>query len=99
MKRRNRELERLLKQDPIAMGMLGKQAVCNQIYRPLTYVLTAEETEKKIYYNLLTHEMIAVDISELESPGMRKYFIENWYLVPEGHDATQSELYLYKHIL
>ena len=82
-------MERLLKQDPIAMGMLGKQAVCNQIYRPLTYVLTAEETEKKIYYNLLTHEMIAVDISELESPGMRKYFIENWYLVPEGHDDQQ----------
>ena len=79
-------MEQLLKPDPIAIGMLGKQAISKQIYRPLTYVLTAEEAEKKIYYNILTHEMIAVNLSELDSPEIRKYFIENWYLVPEEHD-------------
>ena len=82
-------MEQLLKQDPIAMGMLGKQAIRMQKYRPLTYVLTAEEGEKKVLYNLLTHEIIAVDLSELESPETRKYLIENWYLVPEEHDDQQ----------
>ena len=82
-------MKQLLKHDPIAMGMLGKQPICNHIYRPLTYVLTVEEADKKIYYNLLTHEMIAVDFSELESQEIRKYFIENWYMVPEGHDDQQ----------
>ena len=82
-------MEQLLKQDPVAMGMLGKQAFRELVYRPITYVLTAEEADKRIYYNLLTHEMIAVDNSELESPETRKYFIENWYLVPEEHDDKQ----------
>ena len=82
-------MEQLLKQDPVAMGMLGKQALREILYRPITYVLTAEEADKRIYYNLLTHEMIAVDNSELESPETRKYFIENWYLVPEDHDDKQ----------
>ena len=82
-------MEQLLKQDSVAMGMLGKQALRELVYRPITYVLTAEEADKRIYYNLLTHEMIAVDNSELESPEMRKYFIENWYLVPEEHDDKQ----------
>lgn len=89
MKRRNRELKQLLKQDPIAMGMLGKQPICNQVYRPLTYVLTADEAERRIFFNLLTHEMIAVDIKQLESAETRKYFVENWYLVPEEHDDQQ----------
>ena len=82
-------MEQLLKQDPVAMGMLGKQPICNQVYRPLTYVLTAEEADKKIYYNLLTHEMIAVNLSELKLPEIRKYFIENWYQVPKEHDDQQ----------
>ena len=82
-------MEQLLKQDPIAMGMLGKQPLRELAYRPITYILTEEEADKKIYYNLLTHEMIAVDNSELESPETRKYFIENWYLVPEKHDDKQ----------
>lgn len=82
-------MEQLLKQDPIAMGMLGKQVSHEQRYRLLTYVLTAEEEDKRIYYNLLTHEMIAVDINELESPEIRKYFIDNWFLVPEEHDDQQ----------
>ena len=30
-----------------------------------------------------------VDINELESPELRKYLIENWYLVPEEHDDQQ----------
>ena len=82
-------MEKLLKQDPSAMGMLGKQTVQQQVYRPLTYVLTVEEAEKKVFYNLLTHEMVAVEINELELPETRKYFIENWYLVPEEHDDKQ----------
>ena len=82
-------MERLLEQDPIAMGMLGKQAIQERKYRPLTYVLTAEEADKKVYYNLLTHEMIAVDFTELELSETRKYFIENWYVVPEDHDDQQ----------
>lgn len=82
-------MEQLLKQDPDVIGMLGKQAICNKIYRPLTYVITAEEADKKIYYNLLTHEMIAVDFNELNSPEIRKYFIENWYLVSEEHNDKQ----------
>ncbi len=82
-------MEQLLKQDPVVMGMLGKQPVCNKIYRPLIYVLSTEEDDKKIFYNLLTHEMIAVNIMELESSENRKYFIENWYLVPEEHDDQQ----------
>ena len=86
MKRRNEELKQLLKQDSIVMGMLGKQAVSNQKYRPLTYVLTAETAEKKVFYNLLTHEIIVIDLSELESSETGRYLIENWYLVPEGHD-------------
>ena len=89
MKRRNGELEQLLKQDPVAMGMLGKQVVCNQVYRPLTYVLTVDEANKKIYYNLLTHEMIAVNLGELDLPETRRYLIENWYLVPDKHDDQQ----------
>ena len=88
-KRRGVLLEHLLKQDPIAMGMLGKQPIREEKYRPLTYVLMAEEADKKIFYNLLTHEMIAVNVSELESPDARQYFIENWYLVPEDHDDQQ----------
>lgn len=79
-------MEQLLKQDPIAMGMLGKQTVQEQVYRPLTYMLTANEADKIIYYNLLTHEMIALKVSELEFLETRKYLIENWYLVPESHD-------------
>ena len=82
-------MEQLLKQDSIAMGMLGKQIVQEQEYRPLTYVLTAEEENTKIYYNLLTHEMIAININELDLPEIRKYFIENWYLVPKEHDDQQ----------
>ena len=82
-------MDQLLKQDPVAMGMLGKQVVREQEYRPLTYVLIAEEEDKKIYYNLLTHEMIAVHFSELDLPETRKYFIENWYLVPKEHDDQQ----------
>lgn len=89
MKRRNGELEQLLKQDPVAMGMLGKQAVCNQVYRPLTYVLTVQVVNKKVFYNLLTHEMIAVNMDELDLSETRKYFIENWYLVPDKHDDQQ----------
>lgn len=89
MKRRNIRLEQLLKQDQIAMGMLGKQIIQEQVYRPLTYVLTAEERDKKIYYNLLTHEMIAVDLNELDSMEIRKYLIENWYLVPEEHNDQE----------
>ena len=76
-------MEQLLKQDPVAMGMLGKQSVQEQEYRLLTYVLTAEEADKKIYYNLLTHEMIAVNLCEVALSETRKYFIENWYLVPK----------------
>jgi len=82
-------LEQLVKQDPIAMGMLGKQAVLDRAYRPLTYVLIEEEANKKIYYNLLTHELITVPNSELESQVTRKYLIENWYLVPEENDDQQ----------
>ena len=82
-------MEQLLKQDSVAMGMLGKQALRELVYRPITYVLTAEEADKRIYYNLLTHEMIAVNLSELESPSTRKYFIENWYLVPIEQDDQQ----------
>ena len=82
-------MEQVLKQDPIAMGMLGKQIVQKQEYRPLTYILTAEEENTKIYYNLLTHEMIAIDVNELNLPETRKYFIENWYLVPKDHDDQQ----------
>ena len=82
-------MERLLEQDPIAMGMLGKQAIQERSYRPLTYVLTAEEADKKIYYNLLTHEMITVDFAELELSETRNYFIENWYVVPEDYDDQQ----------
>ena len=82
-------MEQLLKQDPIAMGMLGKQAIRMQKYRPLTYVLTAKEGQKKVFYNMLTHEIITADLNELESPELRKYLIENWYLVPEEHDDQQ----------
>ena len=82
-------MEQILKQDSIAMGMLGKQPVREKSYRPLTYVLTAEDANKKAFFNLLTHEIIMVDINELESPEIRKYFIENWYLVPEEHDDQQ----------
>ena len=82
-------MEQLLKQDPIAMGMLGKQVISEQVYRPLTYLLTAEEADKKIFYNLLTHEMIAVKKSSLDLPETRNYLIENWYLVPEDHDDQQ----------
>lgn len=82
-------MKQLLKQDSIAMGMLGKQPVMEKAYRPLTYVLTTEEADKKVFFNLLTHEMIAVDLGELESPEIRKYFIENWYLVPKEHDDQQ----------
>ena len=82
-------MKQLLKQDSLTMAMLGKQAVCNSLYRPLTYVLTAEEADKKILYNLLTHEIIAVSYSELKSPEIRKYLIENWYLVPEDYDDQQ----------
>ena len=71
------------------MGMLGKQVVREKTYRPLTYMLTAEEADKKIYYNLLTHEMISVNLNELESSATRTYFIENWYMVPEEHDDQQ----------
>ena len=88
-KRRGVLLEQLLKQDPVAMGMLGKQPIREEKYRPLTYVLTAEEADKKIYYNLLTHEMIAINCSEIESPDIRRYLIENWYLVPIKHDDQQ----------
>ena len=86
MKRWNIGLEQLLKQDPIAMGMLGKQMIHEQRYRPLTYVLTTEEEDKRIYFNLLTHEMIAINFSELDLLETRKYLVENWYLVPEQHD-------------
>ena len=89
MKGRNLRLEQLKKQDPIAMGMLGKQPIREKAYRPLTYVLTTEEVDKKIFFNLLTHEIITVDLSELKSSEISKYFIENWYLVPEGHDDQQ----------
>ena len=89
MVRQDEELEQLLKQDPITMGMLGKQVVHNRVYRPLTYVLTAEEAGRKIYYNLLTHEMILVEVSELESPKIKQYLIENWFLVPKEHDDQQ----------
>lgn len=82
-------MEQLLKQDPIAMGMLGKQIIQDQEYRPLTYVLTADEEDKRIYHNLLTHEMIAINMDELDSPEIRNYFIENWYLVPKEHDDQQ----------
>ena len=82
-------MEQLKKQDPIAMGMLGKQPIREKAYRPLTYVLTTEEVDKKIFFNLLTHEIITVDLSELKSSEISKYFIENWYLVPEGHDDQQ----------
>ena len=82
-------MEQLFKQDPIAMGMLGKQAIRMQKYRPLTYVLTAKEGQKKVFYNMLTHEIITADLNELESPELRKYLIENWYLVPEEHDDQQ----------
>ena len=82
-------MEQLLKQDSIAMGMLGKQPVMEKGYRPLTYVLTTDEADKKVFFNLLTHEMIAVDLCELESPEIRNYFIENWYLVPKEHDDQQ----------
>ncbi len=71
------------------MGMLGKQPIMKKAYRPLTYVLTTEEADKKIFFNLLTHEMIAIDLGELESPEIRRYFIENWYLVPKEHDDQQ----------
>ena len=71
------------------MGMLGKQVVREQEYRPLTYVLTTEEEDKKIYYNLLTHEMIAINASELDLSETKQYFIENWYLVPKEHDDQQ----------
>lgn len=83
------ELEQLLKQDPIAMGMLGKQTVCDQVYRPLKYILTAEEADKKIFYNLLTHEMIAVKLNELKLQETRNYLIENWYMVQEDHNDQQ----------
>ena len=82
-------MKQLLKQDPVAMGMLGKQSVREQVYRPLTYVLTVEEMDKKIYFNLLTHEMIVLDHYDLEMPEARNYLIENWYLVPEEHDDQQ----------
>lgn len=82
-------MEQLLNQDPMAMGMLGKQTVREQEYRLLTYVLTAEEADVKIFYNLLTHEMIAVNIKELELPETKKYLVENWYLVPIKHDDQQ----------
>ena len=82
-------MEQLIKQDSIAMGMLGKQPVMEKVYRPLTYVLTTEESGKKVFFNLLTHEMVAVDLSELESPEIRKYFIENWYLIPKEYDDQQ----------
>ena len=82
-------MELLSKQDPIAMGMLGKQAIQEQKYRLLTYVLTVEEANKKIYYNLLTHEMIAMNLNELVLSESRNYLIENWYLVPEEHDDKQ----------
>ena len=82
-------MKQLQKQDPIAMGMLGKQAIREQSYRPLTYVLTTNEAERKILFNMLTHEMIAVKLSELELPETRKYLIENWYLVPTEHDDQQ----------
>ena len=82
-------MEQLIKQDSIAMGMLGKQPVMEKVYRPLTYVLTTEEAGKKVFFNLLTHEMIAVDLRELESPEIRKYFIENWYLIPKEYDDQQ----------
>ena len=71
------------------MGMLGKQSIREEKYRLLTYVLTAEEADKKIYYNLLTHEMIAINSSETDSPDIKRYFIENWYLVPQEHDDQQ----------
>ena len=71
------------------MGMLGTQVILKQVYRPLRYVLTAEEEKNKIYYNLLTHEMIAVNNSEIELPETRKYLIENWYLVPEEYNEQQ----------
>ena len=89
MEGQNRKMKQLLEQDPIAMGMLGNQVIQEQTYRPLTYVLTTEEADKKIYYNLLTHEMIVLANSELNSQEIKKYFIENWYLVPEGHDDQQ----------
>ena len=82
-------MEQLLKKDPIAMGMLGKQPILEQRYRPLTYLLTAIEADKKIMYNLLTHEMIAVNLSELELSETREYLIENWYMVPEEYDDQQ----------
>ena len=82
-------MKQLLKQDSIAMGMLGKQHVMEKEYRPLTYMLTVEEDDKKIYHNLLTHEMIAINVNELDLPETRKYFIENWYLVPKEHDDQQ----------
>lgn len=82
-------MEQLLKQDSIAMGMLGKQPVMEKAYRLLTYVLTTDEADKKVFFNLLTHEMIVVDLCELESQEIRNYFIENWYLVPEEHDDQQ----------
>ena len=82
-------MKQLLKQDSIAMGMLGKQHVMEKEYRPLTYMLTVEEEDKKIYHNLLTHEMIVINVNELDLPETRKYFIENWYLVPKEHDDQQ----------
>lgn len=82
-------MEQLLKQDSVAMGMLGKQIVREAEYRLLTYVLTAEEEDKKLYFNLLTHEMIAINCNEIDSPDIRRYFIENWYFVPKEHDDQQ----------
>ena len=82
-------MEQFLEQDSIAMGMLGKQPICNLVYRPLTYVLSVEEAGKKVFYNLLTHEMISVGLSELDLPEIKNYLIENWYLVPKDHDDQQ----------
>ena len=71
------------------MGMLGKQPVMEKVYRLLTYVLTTEDADKNVFFNLLTHEMIVVEQSELQSPEIKKYLIENWYLVPNEHDDQQ----------
>ncbi|MBQ6892852.1 MAG: 4Fe-4S cluster-binding domain-containing protein, partial [Clostridia bacterium] len=80
---------------PIFSKLVGKQTFESNVkYRPITYLVFAEEDGNNIVYNTFTNMLLQIDTEQkailkgesYSDSKQIKYFVENWFLVPKDND-------------
>lgn len=87
-------METLISVNKTIKAVLGKQKIDNTCkYRKFSYIIFDDHQDVVIAHNLLTKELLLLtheEYSILDKAGFYreniKYFIENWFLVPENHE-------------